>query len=251
MSELKDYDSLYDIARDYSDTDNKQSEYETEAADEFADTPTEYESETANEFVDAPVEYRTPTADKLSDTADTADKLTDNSAEFAEEQDVPREFGLPGTVPASPNGYDAHYGINDVTDAETGSDCDVCGYEVTEDLTDADGSQPDNETAATCDDLYTTCSAQAECSLDDYEIISDVLGAEKQLVKLYSTALCEASEENFRNVLRDNLTECAADQYSTFEYMEKRGMYPTDEASDEDIAKAKQQFTPLCDCNNR
>ncbi|MCM1367206.1 MAG: spore coat protein [Roseburia sp.] len=244
MSELKDYDSLYDIARDYSDT--EQSNYETETADEFADTPIEFQTETSNEFSDTDVEREADISDNSAEFATEFDGVSDNSAEFATEHNVSREFGLPGTVPASSNGYDASYGSAD--DAETGSDCD-CGYEVTEDLADSDMSS-DDETAATCDDLYTTTRAQAECALDDYEIISDVLGAEKQLVKLYSTALCEASEENFRNVLRDNLTECAADQYSTFEFMEKRGMYPTSEASEEDVLKAKQQFSPLCDCHD-
>lgn len=104
---------------------------------------------------------------------------------------------------------------------------------------------PDDELAATRD-CDPTIWAQQKCSLDDYEIISDVLGSEKQLVKLYSTALCESAEEPLRDVIRDNLIECAADQYSTFEYMQKRGMYPTEQAPVEKIEQAKQQFTPLC-----
>lgn len=109
---------------------------------------------------------------------------------------------------------------------------------------------PDDETAATIDEYYTTQSAEERCRLDDYEIISDVLGSEKQLVKLYSTALCESAEEPLRNIIRDNLFECADDQYATFEFMQKRGMYPTEEAPQEKIDKAKQQFTPLCDNDN-
>ncbi len=114
---------------------------------------------------------------------------------------------------------------------------------------------PFDEMAATRDndDLYSTDTsscAEQRCALDDYEIISDVLGSEKQLVKLYSTALCESAEEGLRNVIRDNLMECAADQYKTFEFMEKRGMYPTEQAEEEKIVQAKQQFQPLCKCHN-
>lgn len=118
---------------------------------------------------------------------------------------------------------------------------------------------PADEQAATDDgNWYTTdnCGqtpAQERCSLDDYEIISDVLGSEKQIVKLYSTALCEAAEEPFRNIIKENLDEAAADQYKAFEFMQARGMYQTEQASEQDITKAKEQFTPLCNnccCGN-
>ncbi len=105
---------------------------------------------------------------------------------------------------------------------------------------------PSDESAATSDELYTTVTARERCALDDYEIISDVLGGEKQLVKLYSTALCESAEEPLRDIIRENLMECAKDQYATFEYMEKRGLYPVEQADEEKIIQAKQQFGPLC-----
>ncbi len=113
---------------------------------------------------------------------------------------------------------------------------------------------PSDETAATCDcDFDPTTKAQKHCSLDDYEIISDVLGAEKQLVKLYSTALCESAEEPLRDIFRENLIECAKDQYETFEYMSTRGLYKTEQADDNKILEAKQKFCPIdcgddCDC---
>lgn len=114
---------------------------------------------------------------------------------------------------------------------------------------------PNGETAATCD--YTcgcndTTEAQKRCSLDDYEIISDVLGSEKQLVKLYSTALCESAEEPLRNIIKENLIECAKDQYETFEYMSTRGLYKTEQADESKINEAKKQFTSVVwdnDCN--
>ncbi|MDE6293655.1 MAG: spore coat protein, partial [Clostridiales bacterium] len=111
---------------------------------------------------------------------------------------------------------------------------------------------PSDEQAATLDDCYCgdACgcgtTAQEKCQLDDYEIISDVLGSEKQIVKLYSTALCETAEENLRDIIRDNFTEAAADQYKVFSYMQENGMYKTEQATEEKILEAKQQFTPLC-----
>ncbi|MBD5131540.1 MAG: spore coat protein [Clostridiales bacterium] len=120
------------------------------------------------------------------------------------------------------------------------------GYNVTENV------NPSEVQASTTDELHSTptkACATERCKLDDYEIISDVLGSEKQIVKLYSTALCEASEEIFRNVIRENLDEAAADQYKAFEFMQKRGMYPTEHAQENDIIKAKQSFGPLCGNN--
>ncbi|MCH5351547.1 MAG: spore coat protein [Clostridiales bacterium] len=119
---------------------------------------------------------------------------------------------------------------------------------------------PSDETAATCDwncDCNDTTNAQKRCSLDDYEIISDVLGCEKQLVKLYSTALCESAEEPLRNIIKENLIECAKDQYETFEYMSSRGLYETEQADVSKINEAKKQFGSVvwdagcnCGCND-
>ncbi len=148
---------------------------------------------------------------------------------------------------------------SDDGDCRTGRDgCGCgCGYnESNSEAAEEFGTTPEDETAATHDELYnnSTVDARQKCELDDYEIISDVLGGEKQLVKLYSTALCESAEESLRGVIRDNLIECAKDQYATFEYMEKRGLYQTEEAPEDKIAQAKQQFRPLactgdCDCD--
>ena len=134
---------------------------------------------------------------------------------------------------------------NDRRDGHDGCDGDSCEFSdnSAETAREYGVDLADSEMAA-CDDR--TFAAQEKCSLDDYEIISDVLGGEKQLVKLYSTALCESAEEPLRALIKENLAECANDQFATFEYMEKRGLYPTDEASEEQIVEAKRLFGPLC-----
>ncbi len=114
---------------------------------------------------------------------------------------------------------------------------------------DAEYFAPEDEQAATSDKFDVTDGCE-KCKLDDYEIISDVLGSEKQIVKQYSTALCEAAEENFRNVLRESLEYAAQDQYKAFEYMQRRGMYKTEQASENDLTQAKQQLNPLCENSN-
>lgn len=87
--------------------------------------------------------------------------------------------------------------------------------------------------------------AQDVCKLSDKEIISDVLGSHKTLVKLYGTALCETSCPKLRNLIGNQLSECAEDQYDAFLYMHERGLYPTDAAPMPKVNQAKKKF---CAC---
>ncbi|MBR2968149.1 MAG: spore coat protein [Clostridia bacterium] len=85
--------------------------------------------------------------------------------------------------------------------------------------------------------------AQDVCKLSDKEIISDVLGSHKALIKLYGTALCETSCPQLRNLIDNQLSECAEDQFDAFLYMHERGLYPTDSAPMPKINQAKKKCT--------
>ena len=85
--------------------------------------------------------------------------------------------------------------------------------------------------------------AQDVCKLSDKEIITDVLGSHKALVKLYGTALCESSCPTLRNLIDNQLSECAEDQFDAFLYMQERGLYPTDNAPMPKINQAKKKFS--------
>ena len=87
--------------------------------------------------------------------------------------------------------------------------------------------------------------AQDVCKLNDKEIISDVLGSHKALIKLYGTALCETSCPKLRSLIDNQLSECAEDQFDAFLYMHERGLYPTDSAPMPKINQAKKKF---CAC---
>ena len=87
--------------------------------------------------------------------------------------------------------------------------------------------------------------AQDVTKLSDKEIISDVLGSHKALIKLYGTALCETSCPKLRSLIDNQLSECAEDQYDAFLYMHERGLYPTDSAPMPKITQAKKKF---CAC---
>ncbi len=87
--------------------------------------------------------------------------------------------------------------------------------------------------------------AQDNCALSDQEIVSDVLGCQKSLVKLYGTALCESSCTQLRDIIGNHLSECAIDQYDAFLYMNERGMYPTDNAPAPKVTQAQKKFAKL------
>lgn len=87
--------------------------------------------------------------------------------------------------------------------------------------------------------------AQDRCKLTDYDIISDVLGSHKALIKLYGTALCEIGCDNLRNIVTSKMTECAEDQLDAFLYMNERGMYKTEPAPLQKVKEARQKY---CGC---
>lgn len=262
---------------------DKKSEYAAETAQEFgAETPNEFDTESAQEFSDVPNEY----SDEHAKEFGMANGVNDvfNAPGILAPFGYPSS--KPCAHDSSKTDLTELYGDEDKYDFETSAELsdvdparpnkqggvcknDGCGCGIDGDFISPDhigengadndfSTDPNDETAATTDYEHVRCgcnacgetqSAREKCALDDYEIISDVLGSEKELVKLYSTALCESAEEQLRDIIRGNLLECADDQYKTFEFMEKRGLYPTEQATEEKITQAKQQFTPLCDHN--
>ena len=78
--------------------------------------------------------------------------------------------------------------------------------------------------------------------LTDQEIITDTLGGQKGLLKMYTTALSEGSNPTIRDLFRKNLSECACDQYSSFEYMQQNNLYPLESAPPDKIKEAQTKF---------
>ena len=69
--------------------------------------------------------------------------------------------------------------------------------------------------------------------LTEKDSLYDVLTGEKDLVKLYGTAMTEACGADVRRVVKNNMYETAQDQFGLFELMQKNGYYevqPADKA---------------------
>ena len=97
-----------------------------------------------------------------------------------------------------------------------------------------------NKNRAAC---RSVAEAQRDCRLTDYDIISDILGSHKSLIKLYGTALCEIASEDLRDIVSCQMAECAEDQFDAFNYMNARGMYPTEPAPVQKVKQTRQKFS--------
>lgn len=85
--------------------------------------------------------------------------------------------------------------------------------------------------------------AQDNCKLNDYDIISDVLGSHKNIIGLYGTALCEIDAKDLRDIVSCKMNECAEDQLDAFLYMNERGMYKTEPAPLQKVKEARGRFS--------
>lgn len=69
--------------------------------------------------------------------------------------------------------------------------------------------------------------------LSEKDALTDILTGEKDLVKLYGSAMTEAVGKDVRKTLKNNMFETAEDQYTVFTAMQKNGYYapkPADKA---------------------
>ena len=87
--------------------------------------------------------------------------------------------------------------------------------------------------------------ASTRPNMTEEELLSDFLSQEKQLVKDYAGDITEASCQNLRQLLLNNLNECSCDQLAVFEQMKQRNMYPTKDAPDNEVQTAKQNMQKL------
>ena len=81
--------------------------------------------------------------------------------------------------------------------------------------------------------------------LNDQDKLEDLLSEEKYLISAYGTFIPEASCPQLRQVLTQNLTECADNQYAIFDQMSQLGWYPTKDAPVADVTAARDTFSQM------
>ena len=82
--------------------------------------------------------------------------------------------------------------------------------------------------------------------LNCQQALTDMLTAEKNLVKLYATALTEMSSEANRSLIKRNLSDVADGQNLIFCEMQKQGFYQVKPAPKEKLLEAREQFCKSC-----
>ena len=82
-------------------------------------------------------------------------------------------------------------------------------------------------------------------NMTDKEILTDLLNEEKSLIKEYAGNVVESSQPSLRQLLISCMSECSADQYTVFDQMRSRNMYPTKQAPTQEVQTAKQDMQTL------
>lgn len=86
---------------------------------------------------------------------------------------------------------------------------------------------------------------KSEITLNEKDSLTDMLLLEKELVKIYASALTEGATRGFRNAVKSNLDGAAGDQYAVFSAMQKQGLYDPTPADRAVAVEKKQNFTQI------
>ena len=82
-------------------------------------------------------------------------------------------------------------------------------------------------------------------NMTERELLTDLLHTEKDMAKTYAGSITESASPALRQLLTRHMAECADDQLCVFEEMNKRNMYPTKQAQQQDVQNAKQAMQQL------
>lgn len=85
--------------------------------------------------------------------------------------------------------------------------------------------------------------AEINPSFGDREIMDDMLASQKQMTADYNTAANECASNALQTEFMTLLGEEHQIQMEIFQEMQKRGWYPTEQAPQQKIQSAKEQFT--------
>ena len=79
-------------------------------------------------------------------------------------------------------------------------------------------------------------------NMTERELLTDMLHTEKEMAKTYAGSVTESASPELRRLLIRHMTECAEDQLCVFDEMNRRNMYPTKQAQQQDVETAKQSM---------
>ena len=86
---------------------------------------------------------------------------------------------------------------------------------------------------------------KADITLNEKDSLQDMLNLEKSLVKIYSTAMTEATSKGFRTLVQNHWTETAEDQLAVFMMMTDNGYAKVQSAPETMLSQEKNKFSKV------
>lgn len=86
---------------------------------------------------------------------------------------------------------------------------------------------------------------KADITLNEKDSLQDMLGVEKSLVKIYSTAITEGCSQGFRTLIKRHWGQVTEDQMDVFLQMTEHGYYKVESAPEQILSEHKQKFEPI------
>ena len=86
---------------------------------------------------------------------------------------------------------------------------------------------------------------KSRITLNEKDSFTDILMAEKELVKIYAEAITEGAGRSFRSTVKSNMEGAVADQFAVFTAMSKQGLYETKPAPKQATDETKQTFSEM------
>ncbi len=83
---------------------------------------------------------------------------------------------------------------------------------------------------------------KADMTLNEKDSLQDMLNLEKNLVKVYATAITEGASNGFRALIKENLLNATHDQLDVFLQMTDHDYYRVQSASDEQLQEQREKF---------
>ena len=85
----------------------------------------------------------------------------------------------------------------------------------------------------------------ADNSLNEKDSLQDMLNVEKQIVKMYTTAITEGVSKGFRTKIKENLMDSISDQMDVFLQMTNLGYYKVQSAPEDATKEQKEKFNSV------
>jgi spore coat protein CotF len=81
-----------------------------------------------------------------------------------------------------------------------------------------------------------------DVTLNEKDSLQDMLNVEKNLVKVYSTAMTEGCSQGFRTLIKSHWGESVEDQMNVFLQMTEHGYYKVESAPEQLLSEQKNKF---------